>query len=426
MTVPPPLPPLPEDLRKLLPETVTYDGLRLHVDRFGWSRGAIGAVMSRTYEFDERKLVGLLVQPSDRVIEMGTGLGLVAMVAKRRCKPGQVSCFEANPEMIEEARRNFLANNAEIGLNQSILVCRRARAGIGETVRFKIGENFLTSAISPVYPAKGEVEVPAGVLEDAIAEQNANVLILDVEGDELNVLGGAELAPIRLIISEIHFDTIGNAGFQYLAESLAAQGLAIDWRHTRGSTFAFRRDVAADAIGMDEYLAARAAESAGDMKAAAAKYERLLDRAPTCLHLRMAAASCNMAAKDYGAAISILEPLNDSDKLDPDVATTLAISLLRQQSHGAMEALLRKAISKGTATPPLWGLLGRAMAAQNKFHGALNCYRKSIELNPIFGLAYRDMAAALRKLDRPEEATTAEALAQRLQLPKELEPAASE
>jgi hypothetical protein len=69
-------------------------------------------------------------------------------------------------------------------------------------------------------------EVPVFCLEDEIASHRANVLIIDVQGGEIELLDGADLASIRLIIMKTSDPADGVTGS--MIRRLVRQGFDID------------------------------------------------------------------------------------------------------------------------------------------------------------------------------------------------------
>jgi hypothetical protein len=79
------------------------------------------------------------------------------------------------------------------------------------------------------------VEIPISCLEDTIADHGATVLICDIEGGEVELLGNADLSGIRLIILEAHYAEAGEAATDDLVRRLIGSGfsLDLDLSHTR-------------------------------------------------------------------------------------------------------------------------------------------------------------------------------------------------
>jgi hypothetical protein len=79
-------------------------------------------------------------------------------------------------------------------------------------VEFSIARDFWSSRlhVGPITEDIIEtVRVPTACLEDQIEAHRATVLICDIEGGEIELLIGADLAGIRLIIMEVHNWAVG-------------------------------------------------------------------------------------------------------------------------------------------------------------------------------------------------------------------------
>jgi hypothetical protein len=70
--------------------------LGIFVDTRAYSAVTAGAVGSGTYEGRERTLAGSILQPTDRILEIGTAGGLVAMTAGAITSPDSVMTYDAN------------------------------------------------------------------------------------------------------------------------------------------------------------------------------------------------------------------------------------------------------------------------------------------------------------------------------------------
>ena len=62
--------------------------------------GRIERINKAQYEGQEIKGALHVVQKSDRVLEVGSGLGIVGAVIAKNCNPQIVRSFEANPALI--------------------------------------------------------------------------------------------------------------------------------------------------------------------------------------------------------------------------------------------------------------------------------------------------------------------------------------
>ena len=86
------------------PDQVTLRGVEL--DLTGWASPAIReAIYREWYEDIEADIVAACVRPGDRVLELGCGAGFVTTLTARLAGDGNVFAYEANPAMVEVARR---------------------------------------------------------------------------------------------------------------------------------------------------------------------------------------------------------------------------------------------------------------------------------------------------------------------------------
>lgn len=195
------------------------------------------------YEHRERSLAALLLRPDDRVLEVGTAIGVVAMNAAALVGAENVTTFDANPTMTRDAGLNFAYNRLAIRAHNGVLR-NRSRLDERTHTRFYIAREFWASQLagSEADPGfVGAVDVPFHTLEDEVERCGANVLICDIEGGEYDLLVGADLRRLRLIIAEIHFWAVPAEKLDDWARSIVLQGFAIDLQHTQDCMVVFRR-----------------------------------------------------------------------------------------------------------------------------------------------------------------------------------------
>lgn len=85
-------------------------GFIVFVDTDRYAPTIVSALDNGSYEGRERQLIAGLIQPSDRVIEAGTAVGVVSMTAASIVGSENVLTFDANPDIVEDARENFRRN----------------------------------------------------------------------------------------------------------------------------------------------------------------------------------------------------------------------------------------------------------------------------------------------------------------------------
>jgi FkbM family methyltransferase len=219
----------------------------IFVDEINYGLKVVEALQTADYELEERRLTEEMLLPADRVLEVGTGIGVVSMAAADRTSPAQVRTFDGNPYIVADAKKNF-AFNGKDGITATVGVLRsRAHLKPSEkTLKFTVLKDFWASHIGSGRPGSHLVEivdVPILCLEHEIAAHRANVLIIDIEGGEIDLLDGADLSPIRLIIMETHYWAAGVEATDKMIRDLIYQGFNIDVSLSRYGVVVLRRDL---------------------------------------------------------------------------------------------------------------------------------------------------------------------------------------
>jgi FkbM family methyltransferase len=217
---------------------IHYFGLNVPVDRTIMPIEVIRQLLVNDYELAEIKAVKALVSSADRVLEIGTGLGIVSSIAARIASEGAVLTFEANPSLETNIRALHRLN-----LIKNVTPCQgtlraRPRQGV-ET--FHLHKNFPESSLIASEESVGTVEVSARALSDVIAEFRPTVLLCDIEGGEAELLATSDLPGVRVVIVEIHPKVIPIAAIRQIFDNLMGQGFCPRVEHTRDQVVAFER-----------------------------------------------------------------------------------------------------------------------------------------------------------------------------------------
>jgi FkbM family methyltransferase len=200
------------------------------------------ALRSGTYEDRERELVAKFVLPVDRVLELGTGVGVVAMTAAQIVGPQNVVTYDANPEIVADAKANFARNGLE-GIDARVGLMANRRGFSPAPVKFGVEREFWASRRAGQREGGFErvISAPVSCLEDEIGAHGANVLICDIEGGEVALLSGADLSSLRLIVLETHYWAQGETATDTMMRELILSGFAIHLEASAWSVLALRR-----------------------------------------------------------------------------------------------------------------------------------------------------------------------------------------
>lgn len=204
--------------RKLFrPATICMaDGLKIHVDP-SLPKGIRRALYKEVYEGDELKLVRSVLKKGDRVLDIGTGIGVIAAACARICGAENVTCYEANPKTVDLIQRNFRLNGMEVSLR------RKAMATYSGSVHFYLSDNILSSSM--IDRQLGEpTEIPCDDINDALAEVKPNIVVMDVEGAEIELLPYANLVNVSKLLVELHPHVVGGEKIDALCSNMADRG----------------------------------------------------------------------------------------------------------------------------------------------------------------------------------------------------------
>src|SRR3546814_6267775 len=89
-----------------VPATIEIGGITLAFDDPRVPEATRAALTKGRYEFKERELARRVLRRGDRVIELGSGMGVVSLIMARLIGAEAVMTFEANPGIVELTRAN--------------------------------------------------------------------------------------------------------------------------------------------------------------------------------------------------------------------------------------------------------------------------------------------------------------------------------
>jgi FkbM family methyltransferase len=178
------------------------------------------------YERDEVEIIRRFLKSGDRVLEMGAGLGVTTMVAARIVGAEAVRTFEANPCLIPLFRENAARNGLDINIRNAVLWPESTRAGRNEIGLAADGAFWAASVMTEAGAAS--TQVPVESFEAACARHAANVLIMDIEGFEIDIFEQCDLAAFDRIIVEIHYRVAGRERTDRAIRGLQERGFRLD------------------------------------------------------------------------------------------------------------------------------------------------------------------------------------------------------
>jgi FkbM family methyltransferase len=186
------------------------------------SRRVEQAISKGGYERDELRLIGLVLSPSDVVLEIGAGLGVVSTYCAKRIGSNRVFAFEANPDLEPHIRETYALND----VNPTLEMCAiRAIAGRVTLYRTK---HLFSSSIIKRSAAAIPIEVPGKALSYVVEKIRPTLLIVDVEGAEGELFDRAQLPGVTKIMLELHERVVGQDRVRQARGALGALGFRQD------------------------------------------------------------------------------------------------------------------------------------------------------------------------------------------------------
>ncbi len=196
------------------------------------------ALTDGSYEAKEARSVLKAIKPGDRVLELGSGIGIITSIIAG-IDDVKVWAFEANPSTAALAERVLQANcRGNVVFSQGLLT-----ADAPSTYPFYVRKDLWMSSMDENQgPYEQRIEISSENIDAFIASHGITALVMDIEGAERDLLGRADLAGVERIFVELHDHLYGLAGVRDIMHALTAKGYAYDPRGSRGPCVLFSRD----------------------------------------------------------------------------------------------------------------------------------------------------------------------------------------
>lgn len=190
----------------------------------------IAAIKRGLYERPEIEGTLVNLRPGDRVVELGSGAGIVSAIIARNFEDLQVRTFEGNPDLIDHIRKLHALN----GLSDRVTVQNAlvtAHPDPAPVTLFSVSTSFLGSRIADANVTETDPRtrrVETLPYADLRRDFPHNVLVMDIEGAELEFLAGADLSGIEVLIVELHPTIYGADKAAECIRRIEAAGLLLD------------------------------------------------------------------------------------------------------------------------------------------------------------------------------------------------------
>lgn len=215
------------------PQYAVANGVKIHLRSPVVSDRVAKSIHLGLYERLEARVVMATLQPEDRVLELGSGIGYLSALCALRIGSERVTAVEANPAMEPHIRETYRLNGVSPHLDMCVLGDRD-----GE-VEFNVNDNYSSSSLHD----RGGKTIPVRMKSFAgmLAAAQPTYLICDIEGGEVPLLIDTPLTGIGKICIELHPHIIGNHACSQLVRKFLNEGFDCDWQLSGGNVFYFSR-----------------------------------------------------------------------------------------------------------------------------------------------------------------------------------------
>lgn len=190
------------------------------------------------YEHPELLAAQGLIRHNDRVLEMGTGLGIVSGLISRMASGVIVQSYEANPNLLRHISDLHQGNNiTNVYVTNAILEPNPSC----ETRSFHIHKYFAEGSIYQSEFSETIIEVPVIDLNAVVRDFKPTLMICDIEGAEEVVIPGCDLSTLRGIVIELHPRVMSRVGVKHIYDALISAGLYPNIELSSEQVIAFER-----------------------------------------------------------------------------------------------------------------------------------------------------------------------------------------
>ena len=225
------------------PEYFEALGLKIPEDGSILRRGHKKALLRGNYEKPERNAVNVHIKETDKVVELGAGIGFMSTFMAVTKGVKNITTFEANPALLPFIKKMHALNN----VSEHITVRNELVApAAGEAMPFYVRGNFLASSMSDDMGTRFGGVVSTEMIDvvdfnEFLKSEKPNALVCDVEGYESILFPQCDLTSIDKAIIELHPASTGIDGIKAVFDAFSNAGMAYDCETSTSAVVTFLR-----------------------------------------------------------------------------------------------------------------------------------------------------------------------------------------
>lgn len=203
-------------LRRTFKPLVEVHGLKVPLGRH-LSLKVLMLLDKGYYESAEMELLKKYLNPEDRVMEIGAGIGFLSTYCARITGSDKVVAFEANPNLEGPIRKMYRLNDVRPELHICMLGPKA-----GENV-LHLHRDLICSSSNAGSGHRRCVTVPVRSFSEELSRFQPTFLIVDIEGGEFDLLVGQPLEGVTTLMLEVHPHILGAEKLQQIRDWLCSQ-----------------------------------------------------------------------------------------------------------------------------------------------------------------------------------------------------------
>ena len=218
---------------------LVHQGVRLRNDPTIMTPNILKAIDSGKYEHKEARQLVQIIQPGERVMEIGGGIGFLSTLMARQPEVESVLVYEANPGLISYMQETHKNNGIEdVKVRNAILTSGPAQ----DKVSFYLRNDFWASSTLPEpWGFREEVKVPTEDLNDSVSTFKPTLIVCDIEGGEAELFDYASLPGVRHVLLELHQRVTGGSGIRNVFDNMSRMNFHYNEDFSSGPIVTFTR-----------------------------------------------------------------------------------------------------------------------------------------------------------------------------------------
>lgn len=219
-------------------EIVEHLGVKLPVNPQFVSPQIAEFIRAGRYETREGKLLDKIIEPGDRILELGGGLGFISTLAAKRPEVEAILVYEGNPKLKEAITQTHKLNGvSNVEIRTGVVFADDSEKSVPFYVRSQFWGSSLEKREGET--AADAVNIPVTSMRDVIAEFKPTMIVCDIEGGEASLFDGSALPGVRRVMLEVHQQHIGRNSMAKLFANMAKAGFHYDQDNSVGAVVLF-------------------------------------------------------------------------------------------------------------------------------------------------------------------------------------------